>query len=38
VLEQIAEDRLIRPDVVYAGARGRRVGDPRADDSLRGVA
>jgi citrate synthase len=23
VLEQIAEDRLIRPDVVYAGARGR---------------
>ena len=38
VLEQIAEDRLIRPDVVYAGARGRSFADPVASGSLRGVA
>jgi citrate synthase len=46
VLEQIAEDRLIRPDVVYAGARGRSFSDgcaasrPPADarGTWRGVA
>jgi citrate synthase len=38
VLEQIAEDRLIRPDVVYAGARGRRFADADARVALTGVA
>lgn len=36
VLEQIGEDRLIRPDVVYTGARGRKWPGPPARWSLPG--
>ena len=38
VLEQIAEDRLIRPTVVYAGARGRCFPSPDAHGGAREVA
>ena len=38
VLEQVAEDRLIRPRVVYAGALGRTWSDPESRSAAVGHA